>query len=127
MGRLRKKRPVHPQTPSAITDPVLIASFVLGPLHATIAAAITPFSTKESLCAATAMPERVVAAVITSLVSMKLVSETPLDHTCSYYALMPPSPDAVIRILGPSRAKLVTTTVLKGRNRRSYARGTNRS
>lgn len=114
--RLRKK-PAHKQARSVITDPVRIASMVIGPLHATVAAAITPFTTKESLCATLGMPMRVVAAALASLVAMKLVKETPIDHTCNHYALLYPCPVAVAQILGPARAKLVTTTVLTGKNR----------
>jgi hypothetical protein len=122
--RLRKKKTAAARrTSNLIADPVLIASLVAGPLHATIAAAITPFTTKESLCAHLNMPMRVISATVRSLVDLQLVEETAIDATCSYYTLQRPCPIEVARILGPAKAKLVTTTVITGKNRRSlYSR-----
>jgi len=114
----KAKPPAAKQTSNLVADPVLIASLVAGPLHATIAAAITPFTTKESLCAHLRMPMRVVSATLVSLVQLRLVTETAIDATCSYYALNHPCPIAVAQILGPASAKAVTTTVITGKNRR---------
>lgn len=80
-----------------------------GPLHAVVAAAISPLSTTTAVATRLAMPVRTVAVIVESLLEIKLVTAARLDASVSAYTLAAPPYASVVAALGTAFAAKVAT------------------
>ena len=90
-------------------DPVALAMLVGGPLHAVVAAAVSPMSTQAAIATRLAMPPRVVAVIVESLLEHNMVTAVRLDAAASAYTLAPLPYAQVVAALGTAFAAKVTT------------------
>jgi hypothetical protein len=90
-------------------DPVALAMLVGGPLHAVVAAAVSPMSTQAAIATRLAMPPRVVSVVVDSLLEINLLTAVRLDASVSAYTLAPPPYARVVAAVGTAFAAKVGT------------------
>jgi fructose 1,6-bisphosphatase len=109
LKRLRRRGAVPTTTKRRKVDPVALAMLVGGALHAVVAAAIAPMSTQSAIATRLAMPPRVVAVIVDSLLEHKLVTAVRLDASASAYTLARPPYARVVAALGTAFAAKVAT------------------
>jgi hypothetical protein len=108
LRRLRKKAPTATRNRRKV-DPVALAMLVGGPLHAVVAAAVSPMSTQAAIATRLAMPPRVVSVVVDSLLEINLLTAVRLDASVSAYTLAPPPYARVVAAVGTAFAAKVGT------------------
>lgn len=109
LKRLRRRTAPTASRTRRKVDPVALAMLVGGPLHAVVAAAVSPMSTQAAIATRLAMPPRVVAVIVESLLEHNMVTAVRLDASASAYTLAPLPYAQVVAALGTAFAAKVTT------------------